>query len=93
MASRSTKNPPRELTELDRAKIAEARGVLKGYGLDDHPESNYPMDDVSYEQRNCRMKALDTAVALLPWMDEGDGILSSAAAIYDYIWEGQMPDA
>lgn len=91
MATKSTKNPPRELTEADRLRIAEAREVLEFYGLDPHPESVNSMDDVSYEQRNCRMKAMDLAVAAA---SSGAVNFASVQALadvfYDYIWKGEV---
>ena len=51
------------LSPQERAAIGEARDLLKRYGLYVDVAS---MSDVAFEQRNCRMKSLDLAVAAVP---------------------------
>lgn len=74
----------RELTESDRARIGEARDILKEYGqYVDVAE----MSDVAYEKRVCRMKALDVAVNTTGPTVSTD-VIDRAKMIEQYIWEG-----
>jgi hypothetical protein len=92
VANKSSKNPPQELSVADRLEIAKAREMLKRYGQNEHPESVGPLDDLAYEQRNCRMKALDVAVAAIVTDRVGFGnVVVLAEEIYCYIWEGKVP--
>lgn len=85
MATKSVKRPPAELDEGDRLRIGHAREVLQEYGLYvDVAE----MSDVAYEQRICRMKALDIAVQTVGPTTNSD-VLSRASRIEDYIWKGE----
>jgi len=75
----------RELSESDRARIGEARDVLKSYGqYVDVAE----MSDVAFEKRVCRMKALDIAVNTTGPTVSTD-VIDRAKMIERYIWEGE----
>jgi len=91
VATKSTKRSPQELDEGDRLRIGHAREVLQGYGLYVDVSE---MSDVAYEQRNCRMKALDLAVAAKPpdMEEPSKQTVRCAQDFYDFIWEGKVPD-
>lgn len=90
MANKSVKSSPEQWTELDRAKIGEAREVLQSYGLyTDVAE----MSDLAYEKRVVRMKALDTVAALALHVASGTKWVELARLFEDYIWEGKVTDA
>lgn len=89
MSTKSTKTSPQELTEADRLRIAEAREILQSYGqYVDVAE----MSDVAYEQRACRMKALDAVCALADHMPPRAQWTALAAVLERYIWTGEVGD-
>jgi hypothetical protein len=92
VANKSTKHSPQALEEADRLRIGHAREVLQEYGLYvDVAE----MSDVAYEQRNCRMKALDLAVArrnALSRPHPDSSTVGLAQEFYEFIWAGKGPD-
>lgn len=102
MATKSTKNPPRQFSEADRWAINQCReeikrrqALLRTYGLPVDVESDNPMDDVSYEQRNCRMKAADLAATLWAGVSEDwttQQVCITADQIYRFIWTGDTQE-
>jgi hypothetical protein len=85
MTTKSSKQPPRELDDIDRTRIGAARDVLKEYGqYVDVAE----MSDVAYEKRVCRMKALDTVVGVAQYAPPHTKWVELAKIFEQYIWEG-----
>ena len=86
MSNRVVADAP--LSEQERIAIGTARDLLKKYGqYVDVAE----MSDVAYEQRNCRMKALDLATQR-DFGRNSDQSVKIAQKFYEYLWEGKVPD-
>ena len=92
MSGRKTVVEGAPLSEQERTAIAEARELLKRYGQDTHPETPDPMTDLGYEQRMCRARALELTTSH-GFGKNSDEAIKIADKFYDFIWEGEVPDA
>lgn len=91
MSKREThKLPESELSDGDRAMIANARDILKRMGEAYDIDTPDPLTELGYEQRMTRARALEITCAAAPHLQATDrDLLDVADGFYHFIWEGK----